>query len=57
MERLTSCDGGNAAASAAGAAAGPVFTLLSEEVVHQRYLTFFNRRIQFPTAEDGQPVR
>jgi hypothetical protein len=34
----------------------PVFELLGDDVVHQRYLTTYNRRVRFPPAADGAPV-
>ena len=45
------------AATAAAAAADPVFTVLSERVVHQRYLTLYNRAVQFPSSDGVAEVR
>ena len=47
------------AAAAAAAAAGedPTFTILHEEIRHQRYLTFFDRKVQFPPTLEHPQVR
>ena len=47
------------AGAAAGAAAAPdqVFTVLSERVIHQRYLTLYNRAVQFPSSDGVAKVR
>jgi len=34
----------------------PVFTILEEEITFQRYLTFYNRRVRFPTTSEHPEV-
>jgi hypothetical protein len=47
---------GPAPPTATPAPGDPVFELLGDDVVHQRYLTTYNRRVRFPPAADGAPV-
>lgn len=49
----TAANGTAAGSTAAAAAAEPQFTILSETVQHKRYLTLYNREVQFPSS-DGQ---
>ena len=53
QEQQPAAAGAGAAAAAAGAAAAPhpVFTVLSEQVIHKRYLTLYNRTVQFPSSD------
>lgn len=33
------------------------FRILSEEILHKRYLTLYNRTVQFPAEDGGAEVR
>ncbi|KAL4457906.1 hypothetical protein ABPG75_012771 [Micractinium tetrahymenae] len=46
-------DGGSGGGSAG--VAGAQFTVLSETVLHRRYLTLYNRAVQFPSSDGSTP--